>query len=417
MMLRCLIALTLCLAAVPARADRLDEIHAGNGDPKAALAGVVVAYGTHAGAIAVARGCARFDADGKSCVQPLTPEHLMRVASISKLVTALGAMKLVEAGKLKLDDDVSEMLGFRLRNPAFPDTPITLAQLLSHTSSVRDGETYWAEYPDALASLFAGGSALHFDKDHAPGRYFTYTNLNYGLIGQLIERASGQRFDRYMREQVLAPLGIEGGYNWSGATSLPGSWVATLYRKTVADGPWVPQIDDFGGASPAVTVRAKPNASYLVDALPGGSNGSLFSPQGGLRISAPALARIARMIANCGRLGSKRFLRCSTINKMAEPVWQLKVDSSNGNSEEGFYQAYGLGPHRFHIDDSRELMIGHLADAWGLRGALIVNPATRKYGVYLYTGLASDPASLKSDVPGLSKPEADLMALLRDYLN
>src|SRR5690242_14123245 len=67
----------------------------------------------------------------------VTPDDPVRVASVSKLVATIGVMKLVEAGKLDLDSDVSRWLGWALRNPAFPDRPVTLREILSHTSSVR----------------------------------------------------------------------------------------------------------------------------------------------------------------------------------------------------------------------------------------------------------------------------------------
>lgn len=74
----------------------------------------------------------------------VTPDDPARVASVSKLVVAIGVMKLVEAGKLDLDSDVSRWLGWALRNPAFPNRPVTLRELLSHTSSVRDHDDQYA---------------------------------------------------------------------------------------------------------------------------------------------------------------------------------------------------------------------------------------------------------------------------------
>ena len=62
----------------------------------------------------------------------------VRVASISKLVTAIGVMRLVEAGTLELDADVSPLLGWTLRHPRHPDVPVTLRLLLSHRSSLAD---------------------------------------------------------------------------------------------------------------------------------------------------------------------------------------------------------------------------------------------------------------------------------------
>lgn len=76
----------------------------------------------------------------KAAARPVTADDPVRIASISKLVTALGVMRLVDRGKLDLDRDVSDYLGWRLRNPAFPDRAITLAMLLSHRSSLLDGE-------------------------------------------------------------------------------------------------------------------------------------------------------------------------------------------------------------------------------------------------------------------------------------
>jgi CubicO group peptidase (beta-lactamase class C family) len=412
-MLRVIFLALMCLLATPVVADPLDDILAGQGDSKAALSGLLVANGNMLGGFAIAKGCARFASDGKGCVETLTPQHMVRIASISKLVTALGAMKLVEQGRLNLHTDVSTYLGFALRNPAFPKTPITLAHLLNHTSSLRDGETYWADFPDSLQSLFAKDS-VHFAKDNKPGSFFTYTNLNYGVIATIIERVSGERFDRYMQRALFKPMGIVAGYNWSGVAgrNVP---IATLYGKQSPDGPWQSRIDDFGGSGPTVIVRSKVVNPDIETVRPG-SNGTLFSPQGGLRISIQGLATIAQMMVNCGKHRGNAILSCKTINKMAEPAWQLRPDFSNGADEAGFYQAYGLGPHRFHIDDSRELMLGHYAEAYGLRGALIINPATKKYAIYFFTGSANDPTKLTSEMPGLSTPEAALTKFLHPYL-
>ena len=69
---------------------------------------------------------------------PITRYTRFRVASVSKMFTAFTIMQLVEQGKINLDTDVSEYLGFKLRNPNFPDTPINVRMLASHTSTLRD---------------------------------------------------------------------------------------------------------------------------------------------------------------------------------------------------------------------------------------------------------------------------------------
>ena len=74
--------------------------------------------------------------------RPLTIDDPVRIASITKLHVALGVMRMVEAGSSISTRDVSDWLGWQLRNPAFPDRPITLRLLLSHRSSLRDGVNY-----------------------------------------------------------------------------------------------------------------------------------------------------------------------------------------------------------------------------------------------------------------------------------
>ena len=76
---------------------------------------------------------------------PLRNDHKIRVASISKLAVALGVFRLVEKEKIDLDKEATEYLGWSLKNPAFPRSPIKLRYLLSHTSSVRDGSRYFIQ--------------------------------------------------------------------------------------------------------------------------------------------------------------------------------------------------------------------------------------------------------------------------------
>ncbi|MCS6825916.1 MAG: beta-lactamase family protein, partial [Caldilinea sp.] len=118
---------------------------------------------------------------------PVTAQTKFRVASISKLVTALATMQLVERGRLNLDADVSNALGWTLRNPYWPDLPITPRMLLTHTSSLRDGEVYTFPPQVKLREVLtpdgpAYENGAHFagrlpHVDHAPGSYFSYCNL------------------------------------------------------------------------------------------------------------------------------------------------------------------------------------------------------------------------------------------------
>ena len=173
-----------------------------------------------------------------------------RIASISKLVTAIAVLRLVEAGTLSLDEDVGQRLGVPLRNPAFPGTPISLRMLLSHTSSLTDGAGYWdVPLGTGIEALTADPKA--WDTGHAPGTYFRYTNLNFPLVAQVMERATGERFDRLMRRLVLFPLKLDACFNWSGCSDAAIRRAVVLY-----DAERTPRKDDLRGQRPACLVIA-----------------------------------------------------------------------------------------------------------------------------------------------------------------
>ena len=92
---------------------------------------------------------------------PLANDDIMRIASISKSFTATSLLQLVDKGIISLDDDVSNLIGFQIRNPHHPEIPITLRMVLSHTASIRDKEDYFtldhlnpAVYGDCVESYF-----------------------------------------------------------------------------------------------------------------------------------------------------------------------------------------------------------------------------------------------------------------------
>src|SRR5690348_16839624 len=121
----------------PQAAALTEQLQAIVDDPAMPLPGLSVATLRHGEIVYSAQFGSKRLATATSPAQPVDANTLFRVASVSKFVTALGTMKLVEQGKLSLDADIGEVLGYRLRNPHFPDQPITLRMLLTHTSSLR----------------------------------------------------------------------------------------------------------------------------------------------------------------------------------------------------------------------------------------------------------------------------------------
>lgn len=139
---------------------------------------------------------------------PVTTETVFRCASVSKLVMAMGAMRLCEQGALTLDGDVSDVFGFAVRNPRYPNTPITLRQLLTHTAGLSDAGGY-ARGTQRLDEMLADEENY---LPHAPGVQFSYSNFGAGVAGCLMEKAAGERFETLMERLIFAPLGVKASF-------------------------------------------------------------------------------------------------------------------------------------------------------------------------------------------------------------
>ncbi|HET9447071.1 MAG TPA: serine hydrolase domain-containing protein, partial [Steroidobacteraceae bacterium] len=154
--------------------------------------------------------------------QPFTTNTPMTIASITKTITGAAMMRLVAEGKLDLDADVNRYLPFSVRNPRFPDTPITLRMIATHTSSITDRwEIYRATYNfggasaeplgDFITSYFARDGRRYSEDNYtnaAPGKEREYSNIGAGLAGFIIERVSGERLDAYTRRHFFTPLNM-----------------------------------------------------------------------------------------------------------------------------------------------------------------------------------------------------------------
>lgn len=387
-------------------------------DPAMPLPGLA-AVAIRAGQIVYARqfGHKRL-ATASTPAAPVDADTMFRIASISKLVTAIGVMKMVEEGALSLDADAGAYLGYRLRNPHFPDRPITLRMLLTHTASLRDeGGFKWAPGVDLKGVLLPGGRhhgcGAMWSASHAPGTWFEYANLNSGVIATIMEAASGERFDRLMRRLVFDPMGLKAGFYLADFAPAHVKDVATLYRKREKDGqerwdphgPWIAQSDDFHLQPPS----APPGLEHYV----AGGNGTLFGPQGSLRISAHELAQLMLMLMNGGRHAGRQILAPDTVALTLARQWTVEEGVNgrtcgDGDSFHGLCRAWGLGNQ--HFLDASEVNsgrargdrlvegggftgVGHLGWAWGLNALFVFDPATKDGMIYVASGEGADPAT------------------------
>lgn len=227
-----------------------------------------------------------------------TPDTVMNIGSISKTFTGVALMQAVQDGKLSLDADISSYLPFKVVNPSFPDDPITLRQLATHTSGIADRwsvyqDTYhWGgDAPEPLGDflegyLVAGGK--QYSKENflsfKPGTHREYSNIAAGLAGYIVERAVGEKLNVYTRQRIFEPLHMDHS-GWL-LSEIPPAAHSTLY--VAQDGFSIP-IPPYG-----VTTY----------------------PDGGVRTSVADLSRFFIALLDGGQYQGTRILDPSSATEM-----------------------------------------------------------------------------------------------------
>ncbi|MCC8364261.1 beta-lactamase family protein [Lysobacter sp. A6] len=229
---------------------------------------------------------------------PFTPDTMMNIGSISKTVTGVAMMRLVQEGKLSLDEDVDAHLPFKVRNPRFPDEKITLRQIATHTSGIADrwdvykrAYHYGGDAPEALGTFLEsyfvpGGANWSADNfvDAKPGTHREYSNIGAGLAGYIVERVSGEKLDAYTKRIVFEPLGMQ------------------------HTGWFLADID-----------RARHSTLYVSQGgmtIPIPLYGLSTYPDGGVRTSVADLSRFFAMLLNGGAYEGVRVLDQKTVDEM-----------------------------------------------------------------------------------------------------
>lgn len=315
----------------------------------------------------------------------LNRDSVVRIASITKTVVTVSLMQLVEKGLVELDTNVSNYLGWELRNPNRPDEVITLRHLMSHTSGIRDGEGYGNFIGDMIVDQLPIRALFHADgshytedmfADHSPGEYFSYSNASWSLVASIIELTSTQRLDLYAIEHIFEPLGMNASFN---LTDFEPNDFATLYR--VQDGSWTPQIDYYFEES----IQERAYKGYTP-----GYNGLLYGPQGNLRIDTKSLTTLAFTLMNGGEMNGIRILDSASVDEMTRPKWQY--NGSNGDSWDDFWMSYGLGIHQITNRPGMDVifpdrtMWGHAGIAYGLLSNMYVDPVTKSGVIFITNG-------------------------------
>jgi methyl acetate hydrolase len=231
---------------------------------------------------------------------PMATDTIFRIASMTKAVTSIGVMQLVEQGKVGLDDDVAKFLP-RLKTPQVFSTvdekaatyetrpatrSITIRQLLTHTSGIGYS---WSDHGLNIAQKKTGAvNDSELPLVHEPGAQWTY-GASTRVLGEVIEQISGQRIDAYLETQIVAPLGMRD----TTYTVPPEKYarVVTVHQK----------------ANNAITETQNPTP------IPATIRGD-----GGLFSTAADYSRFVQMILNRGQRGGVRILKESTVAEIAK---------------------------------------------------------------------------------------------------
>ena len=281
---------------------------------------------------------------------------LYPVASVSKMFTAVPVLRLVEEGSVDLDRPIFETFGFDVVHPDYPDTPITLRQLLTHTSGLRDnwpalGQTTYQGDPEISLGQFAreytqpDGEFYSVTSNfgEAPGADYDYCNAAFALAGHLAEIGhGGMDFRILTRELAFEPLGL------------------------TETGWYLADVDASKLAEPYTYNSARDLQAPLEHITPA------HFPAGGLRSSVHDLSRFVRALMNEGELEGERIFEADTVREMMT----RQVPELNGR--QGLVLRYDtLGEREY---------IGHSGAGIGGSANVLMRPSERSALILLSNG-------------------------------
>ena len=289
---------------------------------------------------------------------PITESTYFRLASVTKLVTAIQTMQLVEQSVLDLDQDISDYLGYRIRNQYHRNTPITLRMLMTHTSSLNSNGGYSNE-KNTLSSLISSKNSSKSNwHDEVPGTKYRYSNFGAGIIGSIIESVTGINIDDNLQQNVFGPLNISASYS---AGLLPDSEnVANLYdtdgsmdqsREVSLNKVWDAGVD--------------PDTHYRITV-------------GSLWMRAKDLCKIGILLCNGGTYNGVTLLQRETVDMM--------MDEQRGKGGITAKTPYGLCIQHETTLVSGKTLYGHQGLSNGVLTNLYYDPETQLVFVFCSNG-------------------------------
>ncbi|MBQ9901674.1 MAG: serine hydrolase [Clostridia bacterium] len=273
-------------------------------------------------------------------------EHTkFRIASISKVVTSMMAMTEVDDGKLDLDGNLSDIMGFKFYNPSHSDKKVTMRMLLTHTSGLIDRDN---EYYMVLRDI-THNSEFYVSP---PGVKFLYCNLGVGIAGAVVEKTADKTISQYAGEKFFEPMSIDASFDAKYLTDK--SLVANCYEAG----------------------KLSRDSDSLCRSKESGKPGDVFHlGQGGLLISSVDLARVFTILINEGQYEGNQYISRNSLDEMLRE----QIDSGKG-----FKQCIGLRKSDKLV--GKRQMYFHNGASYGIYALAAFDPADRSGIVIITSG-------------------------------
>ncbi len=251
-------------------------------------------------------------------VAPMRDDSILYTCSVSKIVTAIAVMQQVEKGRIALDDDINESLPFPVRNPRWPEVPITWRMLMTHSSSIDVDQRiedsvyfYGVDSPISLQSyvedtLKPSGAQYQskWFRDQKPGTERIYSDIAVDLLGYALSRVVREDYATYVSRAIFVPLHMtEVSYS---AHNVPLRKLTVGYGRSEQAGGWV-------FAPNRVAFAHLPAGHSVIEE----QMSSPDPPAGGLYASASQFARLVMMLLNQGTLDGAKILEPASVKQLA----------------------------------------------------------------------------------------------------
>ncbi len=298
---------------------------------------------------------------------PASPKTLYSICSISKLFTSVAIMKLYDEGKLRLDDEIHNLLPWFNLEQHYPESgPVTIRSLLTHSSGLprESDHPYWSgpDFPFPSREEVREGLS-HQQTLYPASTYFQYSNLGMTLLGEVVAEVSGMPYETYVEKEILRPLRLN-----STKPRLP----EQEWGKELAVGFSALRRDGTRYALPLFQAKG-------------------IAAAAGFSSNVEDLARFASWQFRLLENGGTEILKAATLKEMQRVQW---MDPDWGTT-------WGLGFSIFRIDG--QTIVGHGGSCPGYRSVLMMDPENKMAAVVMINAQHVDPGVYASGLGSLMK--------------